>query len=137
MAIGGFHRMHLSPTLAQFQAYVAKGKIHYYLSGGSGGGFPPGGNSSTSHSSAIATWVSSHYTAKTVDGVTVYDLTAPSEPRGRHRRPRGRQLPPRGRRRCGHVANGAVLADRPGQGEQRRPTPVGVSRAVSSNPNRR
>ena len=74
MAIGGFNGTDPSPTLAQFEKYVAEGKIHYYISGGGGG---PGGNSSTSHSSAIATWVSSHYTAKTVDGVTVYDLTAP------------------------------------------------------------
>jgi hypothetical protein len=59
--------------LAQFEKYVADGRIHYYISGGGGG---PGGNSTTSHASAIATWVSSHYTATTVDGVTVYDLTA-------------------------------------------------------------
>ena len=78
MAIGGFNGTDPSPTLAQFEKYVAEGKIHYYLSGGGmGGAGGPGGNSSTSHSSAIATWVSSHYTAKTVDGVTVYDLTAP------------------------------------------------------------
>ncbi len=76
MAIGGFNGTDPAPTLAQFEQYVAEGKIHYYFSGGGGA---PGGNSSTSHSSAIATWVSSHYTAKTVDGVTVYDLTAPSK----------------------------------------------------------
>ena len=75
MAIGGFNGTDPSPTLAQFQAYVAEGKIHYYISGGGFGA--PGGNSSTSHSSAIATWVSTHYTAKTVNGVTIYDLTAP------------------------------------------------------------
>jgi len=76
MAIGGFNGTDPAPTLAQFEKYVAEGKIHYYISGGFGGA--PGGNSATSHSSAIATWVSSHYTAKTVDGVTVYDLTAPT-----------------------------------------------------------
>jgi len=55
---------------------VAQGRIHYYLAGG---GFGPGGGSSTtSSSSAIATWVEAHYTARTVDGVTVYDLTTPA-----------------------------------------------------------
>jgi len=38
MAIGGFNGTDPSPTLAQFQAYVAEGKIHYYISGG---GFGP------------------------------------------------------------------------------------------------
>ena len=72
MAIGGFNGTDPSPTLAQFQRYVSAGKIHYYLSGG---GFGPGGSTSSS-SSAISTWVKSHYTARTVDGVTIYDLTA-------------------------------------------------------------
>jgi len=85
MAIGGFNGTDPSPTLAQFETYVTEGRIHYYISGGGfgGGGFGGGGaggrggNSSTSSSSAIATWVAANYTAKTVDGVTVYDLTAP------------------------------------------------------------
>ena len=38
MAIGGFNGTDPSPTLAQFKAYVAAGKIHYFLSGGCGGG---------------------------------------------------------------------------------------------------
>ena len=73
---------------------------------GGGGGFR-GGNSSTSHSSAIATWVSSHYTAKTVDGVTVYDLTAPNEPR------------------TVTVDPGEAATVRPGVARTRRPRPSG------------
>ena len=65
-----------TPSLAQFQKYVSEGRIHYYLGGG-GGGFGAGGSTS-SDASAIASWVSSHYTATTVDGVTVYDLTVPT-----------------------------------------------------------
>ena len=38
MAIGGFTGSDPSPTLEQFQAYVAQGQIHYYLRGGNGGG---------------------------------------------------------------------------------------------------
>ena len=81
MAIGGFNGTDPTPTLAQFQRYVAEGKIHYYIGGGGGGfgGRPGGGAGSASTSSSIATWVADHYTAKTVDGVTLYDLTAPAK----------------------------------------------------------
>jgi 4-amino-4-deoxy-L-arabinose transferase-like glycosyltransferase len=83
MAIGGFNGTDPAPTLAQFQRDVADGKIHYYISGG--GGFGAGrvgsapGASGSSDSSQISTWVADHFTAKTVDGVTLYDLTAPQK----------------------------------------------------------
>jgi 4-amino-4-deoxy-L-arabinose transferase-like glycosyltransferase len=81
MAIGGFNGTDQSMTLAQFESYVSAGKIHYYIPGstmgGGGGGF---GNStsstSTSESSQIQSWVESHYTATTIGGTTVYDLTS-------------------------------------------------------------
>ncbi len=85
MAIGGFNGTDPSPTLAQFENYVAAGKIHYYISGaggfggggfGGGGGLGRTGGSTASDASAISSWVSAHFTAKTVDGVTIYDLTA-------------------------------------------------------------
>jgi 4-amino-4-deoxy-L-arabinose transferase-like glycosyltransferase len=72
LAIGGFNGTDPAPTLGQFEALVAAGKIHYFLAGGNGAG-GPGGSSS---SSAIASWVEQHFTATTVGGVTVYDLTA-------------------------------------------------------------
>lgn len=75
MAIGGFNGGDPSPTLAQFQSLVAQHKIHYYIEGGSGrGGGGGGGGSRTS--SQISSWVSANFTAKTVGGTTVYDLTA-------------------------------------------------------------
>ena len=52
--------------LVDRSAYVAAGKIGYYL-GGSGGG--PGGNSE------ISAWVAENFTATTVGGTTVYKLT--------------------------------------------------------------
>ncbi|MFD3743976.1 glycosyltransferase family 39 protein [Nocardia sp. NPDC058633] len=73
MPIGGFNGSDPSPTLEQFQQYVADGEIHYFVAGGRGG---PGG-SGESTSSAIAAWVTANYTATTVDGVTLYDLTQP------------------------------------------------------------
>ena len=72
MAIGGFNGSDPAPTLAQFQQYVAEGKISYYISGGRGGGGGFGG------SSQIATWVAAHYKAETVGGSTVYDLRTSS-----------------------------------------------------------
>jgi 4-amino-4-deoxy-L-arabinose transferase-like glycosyltransferase len=71
MAIGGFNGEGGNLSLSAFKAYVEKGEIHYYIAGSSGGG-GGGGRSS----SAIAEWVESHFTAKTIGGQTVYDLTS-------------------------------------------------------------
>ncbi|MBM7474443.1 ArnT family glycosyltransferase [Curtobacterium herbarum] len=75
MAIGGWSS-DPTPTLAEFQADVAAGKIGYYIASGTGGGMGgrTGGGSSTA--SAIAEWVAANYDATTVGGQTVYDLGA-------------------------------------------------------------
>jgi 4-amino-4-deoxy-L-arabinose transferase-like glycosyltransferase len=74
LAIGGFNGSDPAPTLAQFQADVATGEIHYFIAGG---GFGGGGNQmgGSSDSGEIAAWVAANFTATTVDGVTLYDLT--------------------------------------------------------------
>ncbi len=72
MAIGGFNGSDPSPTLAEFQAHVAAGDIHWFIGGGGFGGAQIGGSSA---SSDIASWVAANFTATTVDGVTLYDLT--------------------------------------------------------------
>ena len=69
MAIGGFVGSDPYPTLQQFQQYVANREVHYFVEGGAGPG---------RRDSEIATWVREHYTAQTVDGRTVYDLTTPA-----------------------------------------------------------
>jgi hypothetical protein len=69
MAIGGFNGTDPSPTLAQFEAMVAKHEIHYYV-GQSGNSFGGG-----SGSSAITSWVAAHFKSETVGDVTVYNLT--------------------------------------------------------------
>ncbi|HEY3834009.1 MAG TPA: glycosyltransferase family 39 protein [Acidimicrobiia bacterium] len=74
MSIGGFNGTDPTPTLAQFEQYVQKGEIHYYIGGG---GFGVGGGGANGTGSAIGAWVAQHYTARTVGGETVYDLTAP------------------------------------------------------------
>ncbi len=75
MAIGGFNGSDPSPTLAQFQAYVQAGTIHYFLGGGGFGGAQNGGSNV---SSQISTWVQQNFTAVTIGGSTFYDLTQPA-----------------------------------------------------------
>ena len=71
MAIGGFNGTDPAPTLAQFERYVAQKKIHYFISGGSG----PGAGRSGTNADQITQWVESHFSAQTLNGVTVYDLS--------------------------------------------------------------
>lgn len=76
MAIGGFNNQGGNLSLAEFERYVVRGEIHYYVgatTGGAGAG-PGGGGTST----AIANWVKSHYTPATFGGQTVYDLSGPT-----------------------------------------------------------
>ncbi len=80
MAIGGFNGSDPAPTLAEFQARVGAGGIHYFISGGQGfGGGQMGGSQSASE---IAAWVAQNFAASTVDSVTLYDLTAPTTASG-------------------------------------------------------
>ncbi len=71
MAIGGFNGSDPWPTLAVFQQYVVPARST--TSSAAAGAGPGGGSSSTSN--AITAWVTSHFTATTIGGVTVYDLT--------------------------------------------------------------
>jgi hypothetical protein len=74
MAIGGFNGTDPAPTLAQFEADVRAGRIHWYLDDGAAGAF---GGASANDASAIASWVTTHFRAETIDGLTLYDV-APS-----------------------------------------------------------
>ena len=66
IAIGGWDGSDPAPTLAEFQQYVADGKVGYFVVGGGMGG--------GRGDSAIAQWVAATYPATTVGGQTVYDL---------------------------------------------------------------
>jgi 4-amino-4-deoxy-L-arabinose transferase-like glycosyltransferase len=85
MAIGGFNGSDPSPTLAQFQQYVADGDIHFFagggsvnsLAGGGTGGGPGGGLGGTGTGSQITEWVAANFTQVTIGGSTFYDLTQP------------------------------------------------------------
>ncbi|GAC70573.1 ArnT family glycosyltransferase, partial [Gordonia soli] len=77
MPIGGFNGTDPSPTLERFQQLVREKKIHYFIGGGRMfGGAEGSGSSEDRPSEQIATWIEQNYTATTVGGVTVYDLTA-------------------------------------------------------------
>ncbi len=83
MAVGGFNGTDPTPTLAQFEKYVRAGEIHYFIAGGGGpggggpgGGGPGGGGAGASTSSAITQWVEQNFTAQTVGGTTIYDLSS-------------------------------------------------------------
>ena len=69
MAIGGFNCTDPTPTLAAFQADVANGDIHYFITGGTGG--------SSAEASSITTWVTSDFKSITIGSTTLYDLTSP------------------------------------------------------------
>lgn len=75
MSTGGWGGSDSAVTLAQFQQYVAEGRIHYYVASGSGGGMGGGMGGEDTTSSQIASWVEATFTATTVGGQTVYDLT--------------------------------------------------------------
>jgi 4-amino-4-deoxy-L-arabinose transferase-like glycosyltransferase len=69
LAIGGFNGSDPSPTLAQFKKLVAAGEIHYFIGANSssfGGGTGP--------AAQITSWVAANFTARTVGGVTIYNL---------------------------------------------------------------
>jgi 4-amino-4-deoxy-L-arabinose transferase-like glycosyltransferase len=85
MAIGGFSGTDPTPTLAQFQDYVARHQIAYYLAprGSSKGAVAEEENgegiSPRAHSD-ILRWVRGHFHSTTIGGVTAYDLFAPKRP---------------------------------------------------------
>ncbi|MCU1644006.1 MAG: glycosyl transferase [Nocardia sp.] len=74
MAVGGFSGGDPAPTLEKFQQDVAESRIHYYIATEERHG-PP--QRQVSEGSKITGWVKDHYTATTVDGVILYDLTVP------------------------------------------------------------
>jgi 4-amino-4-deoxy-L-arabinose transferase-like glycosyltransferase len=75
MALGGFNGSDPSPTLAQFQALVADGEVHWFI----GGSVGMGSDGGSSASAEIVAWVAESYTAQTVDGVTLYDLSGATD----------------------------------------------------------
>ncbi|MEU3574174.1 glycosyl transferase, partial [Kitasatospora sp. NPDC036755] len=79
MALGGFNGTDPSLTLAGFQKYVQEGKVHWFIgAGGSHRGFGDDEGGQQSESARIESWVTAHFTARTVGSTSFYDLTAPT-----------------------------------------------------------
>lgn len=76
MAVGGYNGTDPSPTLPQFQSYVKENRIHFFV-GGSMMGPRHGTPSGSDDANRIAQWVAAHCPVRTIDGVTVYDLSQP------------------------------------------------------------
>ena len=55
---------------------MADGEIHYFIAGGEMAWRHARTERDGSSSTAITTWVAANFEAQTVDGVTVYDLSA-------------------------------------------------------------
>ncbi|HEX6353754.1 glycosyltransferase family 39 protein [Actinophytocola sp.] len=72
LAVGGFNGTDPYPTLAQFQQMVQNGQVRYFIGDGGMSSTASGGSDAGAQ---IAEWVADNYTAKTVDGVTAYDLS--------------------------------------------------------------
>jgi 4-amino-4-deoxy-L-arabinose transferase-like glycosyltransferase len=78
MAIGGFNGSDPAPSLAQFEAWATSSRIHYFISSGGLGGGGLAAAASSNVATQITSWVASHYSATTIGGQTVYDLSAPT-----------------------------------------------------------
>ena len=78
MAIGGFAGGDPSPTLQQFQQYVADGQVRYFLASDRRGPGGPAGRA-TGAAADITSWVERNFTKLDVDGSTVYDLARPNQ----------------------------------------------------------
>ena len=73
ISIGGWSGSDNSPTLAQFEHYVAAGQVRYLIA--SGGTAMGGGSAGVA--AQITKWVAAHYQKVTIGGQTVYDLSQP------------------------------------------------------------
>jgi 4-amino-4-deoxy-L-arabinose transferase-like glycosyltransferase len=74
ISIGGWSGTDNSPTLAQFEHYVATGQVRYLIASG---GMGMGGGGTSSVATQITKWVAAHYKKVTIGGQTVYDLSQP------------------------------------------------------------
>ncbi|WP_374203835.1 glycosyltransferase family 39 protein [Pseudonocardia sp. ICBG601] len=75
LAVGGFNGTDPYPTLQQFQDLVAEKRIHWFV-GSSGTGMISTDSGGSDAAARIAEWVEATFPATTVDGVTLYDLSA-------------------------------------------------------------
>ncbi|MDT4928346.1 MAG: hypothetical protein QOF92_1213 [Pseudonocardiales bacterium] len=73
MSLGGYNGTDPAITVSAFQQLVAAGQVHYYVADPQGFIGSTAANTSTAY--AIQQWVTNNFTATTIGGTTVYDLT--------------------------------------------------------------
>ena len=78
MAIGGFSGYDPVPTLSQFINDVDNHRIGYFIVDHS----DASGDDDSPANPQITTWVATNFKPITVGSATVYDLSAPKEPKG-------------------------------------------------------
>lgn len=76
MPVGGFTGRDPFPALAQFQDYVARHQIHFFVVERLSA--PPEGDDQPQVSTAITEWVERNFTPRGFHGVAVFDLTSPA-----------------------------------------------------------
>jgi hypothetical protein len=74
ISLGGYNGTDPAITLAAFEKLVTAGKIHFYVADASG--FIGSTSATGSTAYQIQQWVEANFTAQTVGGTTIYDLTA-------------------------------------------------------------
>jgi hypothetical protein len=77
MAIGGFTGSDNSPTLEQFQGYVAQHQVRYFIDERRDDKNGPMRHMQSGAANDITKWVRQTFTPIDVSGTTVYDLAAP------------------------------------------------------------
>ncbi|WFG42772.1 hypothetical protein [Pseudonocardia alni] len=75
LAVGGFNGTDPYPTLAQFRQMVAQHRIHWFV-GSAGSDMISTASGGSDDARLIAEWVAATFPARTVDGVTLHDLSA-------------------------------------------------------------
>ncbi len=75
LAVGGFNGTDPYPTLAQFRQMVAQHRIHWFI-GSVGSDMISTASGGSDDARLIAEWVAATFPARTVDGVTLHDLSA-------------------------------------------------------------
>jgi len=81
MPLGGFGSGDPSPTLGQFQQYVAEHRVHYFIAPAhdmpSGFRGRADKRDELTEADKITKWIAAEFNAANIDGVTLYDLTDP------------------------------------------------------------
>jgi 4-amino-4-deoxy-L-arabinose transferase-like glycosyltransferase len=75
MDIGGWSGTDPTPTLAEFEGFVSRHEVHYFIAAGTYGGISLGMSYEKSDASEVTRWVAHNFSALSVGGITLFDLS--------------------------------------------------------------